>query len=32
LTTEGRVNNTDVTSSSNRRLPKGERQEEKESA
>jgi regulator of protease activity HflC (stomatin/prohibitin superfamily) len=32
LTTEGRVNNTDETSSSNRRLPKGERQEDKESA
>src|SRR5919109_3102026 len=32
LTTEGRVNNTDETSSSNSRLPKGERQEDKESA
>jgi regulator of protease activity HflC (stomatin/prohibitin superfamily) len=30
LTTEGRVNNTDETSSSNRHLPKGERQEDKE--
>jgi regulator of protease activity HflC (stomatin/prohibitin superfamily) len=32
LTTEGRVTNTDETSSSNRRLPKGERQEDKEGA